>query len=247
MSFLCSYCNKTLSSKSNLNRHIQSYCRNYIKPNLQEENSILQEENKLLKLKIKDISERELQLKLTIARLEGEIKIYKETDEKQFNGILDIAKQPKTNNTTYNKTQNITIPFDLADPTTISNMQNKLKTNFSKEHLLQGQKGMAKLVVENVLVGDDGKNNKYICTDYSRGTFKYKDNEGNTHVDNGGKKLTNAVFEGVKEEVYDIAKGCMDKEEDEIAFGMITRSVIDIKKLKENNTKFLDEIVALSK
>lgn len=245
MAFVCSECKKILSSKSNLNRHMNSYCKN-IKPNLQEQNNILKEENKLLKLKIKDIIERELNLKLTIARLEGEINIYKQTDEKQFNSIVNIANQPKTS-TTYNKTQNITIPFDLTDPNTISEIQNKLKNNFSKEHLLQGQRGMGRLLVENVLAGDDGKNNKYICTDYSRGTFKYKDVEGNTHVDNGGKKLTNVVLEGVKEEVYDIAKDCMDKEEDDVAFGMITKSVIDIKKLKEDNSKFLDEIVALSK
>lgn len=202
---------------------------------------------------INKFKEEIYELKIKIAKLESENEIYKSHSETSSRNIVDIAMQPTTtnnnnsgnsSNTTYKN--KITIPLDLRDPETISEVQNKLKINLKKEHILDGQRGVAKLVVNHLLLGDEGKNNKYVCTDFSRSNFKYIDKNGNTQVDNGGKNLTNLVYEGVKEEVYDIAKVMMNNEDDEIKFDMITKGVIDFKKLKEDNTKFINEVKQLA-
>ena len=66
--------------------------------------------------------------------------------------------------------------------------------NYNLEYFLDGQKGVARFVVDNILKDEDN-NLKYLCTDASRSTFKYKDKLGNIQKDYEAKRLTNYLVE----------------------------------------------------
>jgi hypothetical protein len=106
--------------------------------------------------------------------------------------IYDIAKQPKT---TKNTTTNI---LSIQSPLDFNNLE-KVKTiideKYNNSYLFEGQKGIAKFVVENILTDENGNLN-YICTDPSRQIFKYKDPSGDIRKDIEAKKIINFLIDG---------------------------------------------------
>ena len=159
------------------------------------------EENLLYyKKNIKDLELIIIEKDNDISMLQGEINIYK----KDHDAFVDIAKKPKntTNTTNNNKVLNITSSIDFNDKTKI---QSALE-NYNLEYFLDGQRGIARFVVDNILK-DEENNLIYLCTDQSRSTFKYKDTYGNIQKDYEAKKLTNYLVEGgIKHKLVDITE-----------------------------------------
>ena len=105
-------------------------------------------------------------------------------------------------NTTNNTTLNIASFMDFNDIDKIKNaIENKLDIN----HIIDGQKGLAHFVKDNILTDDTGKL-LYICTDPSRQIFKYKDSTGEIKKDVEAKKLTNYIVDGgIKQKTVEVA------------------------------------------
>lgn len=259
--FNCQYCNKQLFNKQSLQRHT-NICKVFI----QEDKEIKENEKKQLKDEIKQLREeleeyklnntilKENEIKLLIeeleeyklenARLKGEIEVYKSYGEFHAQGVMDIAKQPKHTNTNTTNYKSV-VTFDLRDEENIKDIQNKVCNTFEEKHFVEGQKGVAKAVVQGVLRNEEGVNKKYLCTDYARSIFKSKDKYGNMITDPKAAMLTNIVYIGIKEKVGYISKRCMDREKDNLEkLVCISNNTLDIIKMTEDNSDFRKELMS---
>ena len=116
------------------------------------------------RLKEKDNEIVSLEKKILQTKLEGKEE------------CLSIAKTAK--GTTNNNTNNIKnmIVFNLSERI------NPALLNYTKEHLLQGAKGTAKWINENIITDENG-NKLYICSDRSREIFKFMNEKGEVVTD----------------------------------------------------------------
>ena len=145
--FECDNCRKNFSTKGNLTKHKKDFCI-FSKQNnlvsgisnkydnlmkdyqllLEQKNNIENEYNQI-NIQNKELYEENQQLKIKIVKLETENEIYRKTEEKQFNTISDIAKQPTISNSYKNKLE---IMFDLNDIQTIEDIQKKVNEGFDR-------------------------------------------------------------------------------------------------------------------
>jgi hypothetical protein len=210
----CEYCDKTFILEDTLQKHI-SICK--VKE-LSEENLKQTENLKMLEeqLQIKDIE---------IAELKASLKIYKESDE----CLKEIAKQPKnTNNTTKNNSNLLYMPTFNIDK---EDMKNKIKNNFTKGHLKDGQFGVASFTVDNLLKDEDN-NYMYVCTDPSRHMFSFKNKDGTIEKDFKANKLTKLISE-------DVIKQATTLTDDKIETNI---KLSEIRELKKDNSKFTTKL-----
>jgi hypothetical protein len=113
--------------------------------------------------------------------------------EKANQTISDIAKQPKTINTTNTnsnndnriRTQNNTQSFDINDVKRISSV---LEHHLTPEVLAKGQKGVAEMLKERLLKNENG-DLIYGCTDVSRQKFEFINKHGFVETDPKATKL----------------------------------------------------------
>jgi hypothetical protein len=196
----CKFCNRTFSSKTNLNVHQQNakYCLKIQNKNAKEEFKCIgctkvftrnydykRHKEKCTKNDaFKDLENENLRLKDKI--IEKDILIddqkiqIKELQNKLENLAKEAIRRPTTsNNTTNNTTTNNNIlnlaPLDMN--ILKQQLSNVINTKMTEEHVIEGQEGIAKLV-SCCFTTDDGK--KLItCTDISRGMWKSKDINGN--------------------------------------------------------------------
>ncbi len=140
-----------------------------------------------------------------IIEISTENKNYKEQIKKQEEQIKELQdklermglraiERPTTTNTTTttNNTLNITSSIDFNDVDKVKNIiEDKLNINY----VIDGQKGIANFIKDNILTDDNGEL-IYVCTDPSRGVFKFKDTTGELKKDIEAKKLTTYILEG---------------------------------------------------
>ena len=160
----CGFCNKTFSIP-NLRTHLQTCkgkkifdIREEIKCEYETKMEDMKEEyeTKMEEIKgecetkmeeiIEDMKEENQKLKDYIIKLETKSEIY----SKDHDELIKIAKQPK------NKTQitnNTSTTNFLTDTEKVKKL---LDTKYDRFILAQGQKGIAKFAVENILTDDNG-------------------------------------------------------------------------------------------
>jgi hypothetical protein len=209
--YKCSYCTKILTSQMRLNMHI----------NICKEKDI-----KNIKILLEE-KEKEKDIKILLEEKEKELKIYKELFyqaknesllkekineelrnllEKANNTISDIAKQPKTINTTNTnshndnriRTQNNTQSFDIDD---IKKINNILENHLTPEVLAKGQRGVAEMLKEYLLKNENGEL-IYGCTDVSRQKFEFINKHGFIETDPKATKLISSLNNA---NIFDVA------------------------------------------
>ena len=216
--FTCDYCNNEYATKSSLNHHkrtakkclllresteqvnflnckkcgFQTTLKNTLimhKCKLENINYVfdkkiteLEEENKDLKLKLEKSEEDVIRLATDNINLERKIESYEEK-------FYTLASRPTISNTTNNtRVDNLLISVDFKEST----IKDNVDSNFTLEHLNDGLRGVAKFTKDYIVKPEDGKQ-KYICSDPSRGIFKYKDENGVVQKDVKATKLKNAI------------------------------------------------------
>jgi len=262
--FSCKYCDKKFTSNQNIKKH-EIFC------NVKKRDEITEltdkYENKIIELKdkydfettkLKLLNEKYLeeihQLKETIAGLQGEMRIMSKSND----CVYEIAKQPKNNNITNNnstnssnkitnsnsKTVNIAFSLNFKD---IDKVKEIIQQKYDITHILAGQKGCAQFAVKHLLSDDDG-NCGYICTDPSRNSFKFKNEDGIIEKDLEAKKLTNYLVNGgLYEKTRNLGldwchdDGVVNQEK----FHLISEKQLGIMNLKENNSEFKKELSSL--
>ena len=196
--YKCSNCFKILTTQARLNTHINSCMlklsedkkdkkiNNYISV-INSKNKEIQKYKLLLVEKDKEI--------LMNKQLIDELKLML---EKANQTISDIAKQPKTINTSNTnshndnriKTQNNSIQtFDINDIKKISNV---LEHHLTPEVLVKGQKGVAEMLKQHLLQNEKGEL-IYECTDVSRQKFEFINPDGNIETDPKATKLLRSL------------------------------------------------------
>lgn len=205
--------------------------------------------NKKYSIEKKELENILTEKKLYIAKLESEIE-YKNEDLKIFkNHVIDMAKQPKTTNnntTTNNKILSIQTPLNLND---IDHIKNLLETKYNINYVLEGQKGLAKFTVDNLLT-DDGGNLKYKCTDPSRQVYKFIDESGEIQKDIDAKKITNYLGDGgLKSKTVGLASDWWTSEDGKQIpekYQIIIEKANEITNVQNDNSKFKRELAAMT-
>jgi hypothetical protein len=235
----CEYCNKIFTTNYKLNAHILT-CKKTNINNFEEENKYLLEENINLK---KLVIEKDL----IISKLKAENSIY----QKDHESLIDIAKQTKNNITTnnINNTTKILNIKSFLDLDNINKVKELIDDKYDLEYIFDGQKGIAKFAIENILTDENG-NLKYICTDPSRYIFKYKDPSGDIQKDIEAKKLTNFLLEGgINNKVSNLAIKWWTKNNGEIdnkKVDILLEKAESMNELKDDNNIFKKELVSMT-
>ena len=205
--FSCTLCLKFFSTKQNLNRHIcitkeindnlEKY-RKELELKNKEINDNLEKYRKELEIKNKEISDNleKYRLKLEIKNKEISDNLEKSYThiERLENKLTDItlclANRPTTNNNHTNTINNYNlIPLDIVQK---NNIKEVVENYYNLEYQIYGQKGLAKLLADSGVLKPKGEN-IYICSDFSRGIFKYKNENGIEIRDVQAKDLTTWV------------------------------------------------------
>ena len=143
---------------------------------------------------------------------ENKQKKIKEYEDK----IFEIAKQPKnikqTNNT--NKTSKKLKPFNRNFEQIL---EIYIENNLTQEHVMQGQKGAAEIVIECLNTLDDSD---YVISDLNRCIFKYVNSDGIETKDIKAKKLAKLCkskllkkYENILNEYESINQELLNKDE----------------------------------
>lgn len=175
--FMCSYCNKQLSTKNRLITHVQ-VCekvkeKDYEKNIISIKNSY-EEKITILEFQMKDQQER----------YERQIK---ELQDKLENVAIKAAERPTIqNNNRISQIINNLQPLKMEDF--------KHHTQYlTLDHIKDGASGYAKYALEYPL------KDKVICVDYARRKVKYKDENGNLVNDPEMTKISQKFFTDIEE------------------------------------------------
>jgi len=226
--FECLDCFTVFKTKQNLNNHL-SLC-NATKIRMIKDEQIKNLEQEIDRYKKEN---NELKIKLDIYKSDHDC-------------IQEIAKQPKTINTSNTLNNN---KYMYLSPLflTKENIKDVIETNFTKDNFLNGQKGVAEFTYHNLLL-DDNNNPKYICNDPNRHTFTYKNKDGKIEKDYKGSALTNLIFDDVVKKSTVISNNIIsNNKEDDFIKNNCLKSMIEIKDLKNNNSEYITRLTKLVK
>ena len=254
---ICEYCNTSFKTLSSLNLHKKKavYCLKIqgILPVNTEKfeckfcNKILTSKRNL-EVHVCNISELKEIITKIKTQLEESQKLTKELQNSIDKFVIQgINKQTTTNNTTNNNnTLNIMSSLDFNN---INKIKDLIDDNYNINYAIDGQKGLARFVVDNLLKDENGEL-LYICTDPSRQIFKYKDDSGEIKKDVEAKKLTNYIVDGgIKKKTIDVSnkwytddKGGVDTDK----FNIMIEKQQNILKLQDDNTSFKKELATIT-
>ena len=258
----CKYCNSVILKKNLIKHQTSKKCliaqedfQSRLKIDLEKSNKVcakidrkynnLKQENEILKEKIKELEK-------TIEKLNCD-------KDKYFEHIVDIAKKPRSstviepatntiNNNTIKPTTNNTVnntvimtPLDMSS----SAFSEKIANGFSLNDFLQGQAGVAKFAVNNLLRDDNGKL-MYVCTNPSRHLFQFRSPHGVIEKDPKAVKLTEAISEEVRKKSSQISSA--DDNLDNIGLDELLEQYNDIKEIGDpnKNTGFRNVLTGLT-
>lgn len=241
---ICKFCNSNFSCESNLKKHQNNakYCiniQNNIKNDLLKEienlKNVLSEKDKIILEKENNILEKDK----IILKLETELRIYMNMANDSYDNLKEIAKQPRY--------QNNNNKYLFMSPLTLTKeeIKQKVEDNFTKYHLLDGQKGVADFAYNNLLIDDKG-DSKYICSDTSRYVFNFKNEEGKIKKDLKANNLTNIIADDVITHSRKIAENEIKNVNEIDTYAEYITNILDIKKIKQDNSKFLSRLTVLS-
>ncbi len=247
----CQYCSKIFTTKQNIKTH-ETICSSKKIDEVKELKEKYENEINDLKNEINELKNDNQKLRENMAEMRGELK----SSNKASDCVYEIAKQPKnitnnssntnTNNSNTNnsKTLNITSSIDFKN---IDKVKEIIDKNYDINHILAGQKGAAQFAAKYLLVDENGKY-VYICSDPSRNSFKYKNENGEIEKDLEAKKLSNYLVDGgIHEKAKDLSLNwCIeDGKINQDKFMFVTDKQISIMNIKDNNTEFKKELASI--
>lgn len=228
----CEFCANTFKDIYTVKKHQKTakYCLE-----IQGKTNVEKENVEKLLLKLTALATENTQLKAENTFLKAENEEFKKT-------IADIAKTPQTINNTTNTTQNnllMLTPFELNR----ERFSNMIKESFTKDYMIEGQKGVAKFAVDKLLRDENGKL-QYVCTDPSRQIYKFKTIEGEMERDVKARKLTKSIVEELKKKAQNITLQTVTDDSD--VFMLLTNNFQDINDLEEDNAEFRNTLASLT-
>ena len=245
--FECEHCKKKFRVKQTLIDHL-IICKEKTKhdyaSSYQHENEILKTQLIELKLTIEEYVSKlvqqksEYESKLAQQKTEYDVKL-----EKFENAVIAAASEPKTKTTTNVVVNNNTLNLSQEHVTKV------LEEHFTKEVAAGGQKGLAKMVHEKMLIGPDGKPT-YVCVDSSRQTFEFTNNDGDVERDVKAKKLTKALINSkIQQKAAEVGNQIWTKADghvDSTLYEYCSPKVMELACFEKDDSKFRAELSALT-
>jgi hypothetical protein len=216
------------------------------------ENKLIEKNNeKEYKLSLEKNNEKEYKLSLEkIEKLKHKNEKLKtqlkENFDKQVttyqNQLFTLASKPTS--IKIQNLNNVLTSLDFKENT----IKEKVDNNFTLEYLSEGIKGVAKFTKEHIInPSEDGKQ-KYICSDPSRGTFKYKDENGVIQKDVKATKLKKAIQEPIINKTntlisHETTRVREDGEEKfDITNTTLINNLMQVKNLDDNGSDYAKEM-----
>jgi hypothetical protein len=194
--FICEFCNKQLSTKFNLTKHIQ-VCK---QKNVREFELFKKQYEKQLQTQHEQY---EKQLQTQHEQYEKQLQSLKtQNDQLQQQikelqtQIFEIARQPKQVNHNHNNNQKtLNIIQQLADyDLDTLDIEQQLLESFTEEVFHGGPRKIIEMVTQLLFTHPETQKPKIICTDLARKNFKYRNpNTGEIEVDPGFQKTHDKV------------------------------------------------------
>ncbi len=148
----CVWCNETFISKFHLEKHL-------LKCNINKEIS-----HKILLEKLKD---KDKMIEDKDRQITYKDKIIKDLQDK----LYALANKPTTTNTV-NTLNNVKLVCDKPLDFSVKTLYSRLKKYCNYDYVIQGEPGLAKLILKHGVVNENGKLSIQ-CTDKNRKIFKY--------------------------------------------------------------------------
>ena len=252
-SFKCKHCDKILSTKQSLLNHINCCYKKKEKEfsELKErtDKELIEKDKFIIKVntQIENYKKQEENFKEQINNYKEQLKDLQDKLDKIANKAID---RPTTvvSNTTTNNNLNIVSSLDFNNLETIKNaIENRLNVN----HVVDGQKGLAKFVVDTILKDEEG-NLLYKCTDASRNIFKYKNSNGEINKDVEAKKLISFMVDaGIKIRSVEIATewckdGNINGTSDVTKYEIMVGPQESIMEIEDNSSSFKRQLVSMT-
>jgi hypothetical protein len=227
---------------------------------LEKENERLKKQNEIYDQKTANYVEKNTEkdhqiseLKNTISKLEQQLEKqkheYEAKLEKFENAVIATATDRNPTTITYN-TNN-------TNNTNSNNTTNNGFLNLSKEFIepilrqkltfadaRRGQKGLANMVVNNLLKDEEGQL-RYRCKDTARQNFEFIDENGDTKKDVHATKLIQALIDSKVEKIAGEV-GHNEWKDDDEKFKVHNEKVTEIVTLSKDNSAFRSELTALT-
>lgn len=223
--FNCEHCFKEMSSKQNLNKHLE-ICQlkemvskikytelqnlydilkiNYSK--IEDEYNTLKDirtDNIKINIFLKNLKEEYNKLKFENQKLEYIIETEKDRNREKDVQISELKEQLEKitmkaidKPTSINTNKINTTYNQLNNYISQENIDKKIAHKFTDKYITNGMKGIAQFVYDHIITLEDG-NVIYACYDVSRKIFKYKDSNGNEVKDPKAKKLIKMLKPGL--------------------------------------------------
>ena len=212
---------------------------------LKEKDILIIENETIIKEKEKEIDKQKVIIEKEKYKLIIEKEIYKELGEHSRKVVEEIAKQPRnqktnvTNQTTNNL--NMLTPMDMN----VEDFGKIINDSFTKDYLLNGQKGAARFTVDKILKDSDGKL-KYVCTDTSRQIYRFKTPDGLVQKDFKANKLSSVLVDNLTKKSHSITSDEIEKNSNADVFVLYTNNFQDIRDMSQDNGDFRTELAVLT-
>ena len=253
----CEYCNSSLKKVSSLNYHQKNarYClikQGKIEEKKDDDNIIIHKCNfcdKILSTK-HTFNSHLLICKVKNKQNEESLQILSKEQIKELQNKIERMATKAIEKPTNNTTNLFLSPIDLSQEHITKVIQEK----FTKEHFYDGQAGVARFAVDNILKDKDGKLG-YICTDPSRQIFKHITSDGEVKKDVRASKLTKKIAKDVKKVSGEIVLKRMEetnestdfkKFDKEVCLDFLTKKMDEIAVIDDDSSKFRAELANLT-
>ena len=243
----CQYCKRILSSQSSLNNHQKTakYCLTLQGEQNPKGDFVCQcggdftSKNSLEKHKqhcsshsddIRNLRQQVLLLQQQVLTLEKDKLDLQER-------YAELAKVSASRPTTKNTVNNVNLSvFSKTD----KDIKRIVDESYTKEYLLEGQKGVAKFTCSHIIQGEANKNPIYVITDKARGNGKYKVSENEVVTDTGLMGLTKKVHPSIKQRAIIIAT-----EGDAFTDEELFKGYQEVFNMGDDNSVFKTELVRI--
>lgn len=234
----CEHCKKSFPKKQNLQVHQQSakYCLKIQEQQKLSQSNEVSELVKVIQQKDKELKQKDKELKLK----EKELKLKEKELKQKEKELKDVLRAPKTNITVNNNNKYQIGTFDKS-PEDINSV---IDTEFTEEHFLKGQKGVAIFTYDNIIKDEEGKLN-YYCTDTARGKFVFKNKDGVIQTDLKLATLLKLIGNGIikkSHRIYDVRIPEMTLDN----YTHYVSNLADINNIIHENTTFVTTLAGLT-
>jgi len=242
--FICNFCNKSFSTKSNLTNHQKRTKKCLELQNNNTRENLFHCDDCKKQYSPKQIFDKHACKKEWLSKLleekDKEIAYLKNELSKANEKIAQLAEigmKKSSIKTTYKVNQNIIdiiIPFDI----TSQMIKEIFEENFTYENLLNGKEGIVNFILEFILT-ENGKY-KMICTDNSRRIFTYMDKNNKIHRDKDANFFMNMLIPILTKKSNEIMKEKLTPESiiDDTKYLLLKTKYMTIQEL-ENNKNIL--------